>query len=454
MAIHKPSWPYEDTFDVKNVSIESTLGIDGITKFNGPVEFVGTPGDAGQLAMSYGVGQSPQWVSFQVKEKASAATTANVSGTYSDGTFTLTSPGLWYVDGYLTQLDDRILFKDQTNKAQNGIYIITVEGDVATQSTLMRDNDADTIDKLSVASLAVEQGTVNGGTSWVASSKTTDVLGVSSISFNQMLDSGSISSITRKPTRPTPTSTIVQSSLANRVMWRYYPSTLNATTATTEGFVAATQYGTAAAGTWATTNQFTRARRIALPSSATAGTAAGYRFPTASFTLGTGTTGGFYYSCKFGISSASEATFVSAGRTFVGLSSTATALTNAEPSTFINCIGVGQGAADTSWKIFWGGSAAQTPVDLGSTNFPYVTGSRDTIYELTLYSPSSTGNIVYYTFSNLSTGDTTSGSVSGISGTALPASTTPVTPQTWRTNNATAAAVDMSLIYLYMETES
>ena len=453
MAIHKPSWPYEDTFDVKNVSIESTLGIDGITKFNGPVEFVGTPGDAGQLAMSYGVGQSPQWVSFQVKEKASAATTANVPGTYSDGTFTLTSPGLWYVDGYLTQLDDRILFKDQTNKAQNGIYIITVEGDVGTQAVLMRDNDADSIDKLSVASLAVEQGTINGGTSWVASSKTTDVLGVSSISFNQMLDSGSISSITRKTTRPTPTSTIVQSSLANRVMWRSYPSVLNATSVTTEGFIAITAIGTATSTAWATTNQLTRARRVSYPSAATAGSSGGYRFgTTASFTTGTGTSGGFYYSCRFGMASTVETAFVTGANTFVGLNSSVNVIAaTTAPSTLINCIGVGQGASDTTWKIYWGGSAAQTPVDTG---IPYVAASRDVIYELTLYAPSTSSNIIYYTFTNLSTGAYASGNVTGTSGTTLPSSTTPLTPHTWRSNNATAAVVDMQHVYLYMETES
>ena len=234
-------------------------------------------------------------------------------------------------------------------------------------------------------------------------------------------------------------------------MWRYYPSTLNATTVTTEGFANATQYGTAATATWANTNQFTRARRVTIPTTSTAASAGGYRFPTASFTTGSGTTGGFYYACKFGFASATEATFVAASRTFVGMSSTTTSLTNAEPSTFLNCVGVGQGAADTTFKIFYGGSAAQTPIDTGIS---FTTASRDTIYELTLYSPSNTNNYIYYTFTNLNTAATVSGTLSGNTGISLPNSTTNITPQTWRTNNATASVADMSLIYLYMETES
>lgn len=452
MGIHKPAWPYEDAFDVKNVAIETTLGVGGVTKFNGPVEFVGTPGDSGQLAMSYGPGLSPQWVSFQTKEKASAATTANVSGTYLNGTFTLTSPGLWYVDGYLTQLDDRILFKDQTNKAQNGIYIVTVEGDIATQATLMRDNDADTIEKLAVATIPVEQGTTNGGTSWVSTAKTSDVLGTTSISFNQILDSNNISNITRKPLRPTPTATIIQGSLGNRMMWRSYPSTLNSTTVTTEGFIGLTTIGTATAANWANTNQLTRARRVSYPSAATTGASGGYRFgTTASFTTGTGTSGGFYYSCRFGMASTVESAFVTGANTFVGLNSSVNVIAaTTAPSTLTNCIGVGQGSSDTTWKIYWGGSAAQTPVDTG---VPYVAASRDVIYELTLYAPSTSSNVIYYTFTNLSTGAYASGNVTGISGTALPSSTTALTPHTWRSNNATAAVVDMQHVYLYMETE-
>lgn len=451
MGIHKASWPYPDAFDVQNLSVESTFASDGTSKFNGPVQFEGTPGVAGQMLMSYGPDLSPQWVSFQTKEQVKAATTGNIVGTYANNALTTTAIGILYIDGYLTQLDDRILIKDQTDKTQNGIYIVDVVGSIGAQTVFLRDNDADTAAKLAIALVPVDLGTVYGGSQWVSTTKATDILGTSTVSFNQVLDSGSIANLTRKPTRPTTTSPIIQSNLGNRAMWRYYPSTLNATTVTTEGFANATQYGTAATATWANTNQFTRARRVTIPTTSTAASAGGYRFPTASFTTGSGTTGGFYYACKFGFASATEATFVAASRTFVGMSSTTTSLTNAEPSTFLNCVGVGQGAADTTFKIFYGGSAAQTPIDTGIS---FTTASRDIIYELTLYSPSNTNNYIYYTFTNLNTAATVSGTLSGNTGISLPNSTTNITPQTWRTNNATASVADMSLIYLYMETES
>lgn len=460
MGIHKPQWPYPDSFDVQNASVEYVLGVDGKLNLNGELVAAGSAGDAGQLFMSYGLGQIPEWVSFQLKEQATVATTgANISGTYANNTLTLTSAGLLYVDGYLTQLGDRILIKDQTIPSQNGIYIVSVAGALSTQAVLTRDNDADTMAKLAVAIVPVDQGTVNGGTVWISTAKATDILNTANITFNQNTDSNSVGNLTRKPLRPNTSATLVQSSIANKSMWRSYPSAVNAATIVNEGFSTLTAYGTATAETWASTNLYTRSRRVGYPGTAVAGVAGGFRNTQATFTVGTGsstTGGGFYYSVKFGIASATgfETTFISAARTFVGLSSNTTGLTNAEPSTFTNCIGVGQGAADTSWKLFYGGTAAQTPIDLGSTNFPYNTTSRDSIFELTLYSPATSNNTVYYTFTNLTTGATTSGSITGLAGIALPSSTTALAHHSWRTNNATAAIADISHLGLYVETES
>lgn len=54
-----------------------------------------------------------------------------------------------------------------------------------------------------------------------------------------------------------------------------------------------------------------------------------------------------------------------AGRAFVGLRSTASAWTNVNPSTQTNLFGVGYDAGDTTLKLIYGGSSAQSPVDLG-----------------------------------------------------------------------------------------
>jgi hypothetical protein len=201
--------------------------------------------------------------------------------------------------------------------------------------------------------------------------------------------------------------------------------------------------------TTTTTSMFTRAQRFNVTSTASAGTLGNYYQTSASYTLGTATTpayGGFYYVIKFGISDT-----VAAPRTFIGLSSNVSVPTNVEPSTLTNSIGVGQGAADTNLKIYYGGSAAQTPIDLG-VNFPTNTSNTDW-YELTLFAPPTSNNTVYYQVIRLNTGDKSSGTLTGTAGTVLPSNTTLLALRNWRTNNATAAIVTLALGNMYIETD-
>lgn len=200
-----------------------------------------------------------------------------------------------------------------------------------------------------------------------------------------------------------------------------------------------------------TTNLFTRAIRGTFVSTSTAGTFGNYYGGTgvSMFTLGSATTpayGGFYYVIRFGIGDT-----VAAPRTFIGMSSTTGAPTNVEPSTLINSIGVGQGAANTNLFVYYGGSAAQTPIDLGAS-FPTGTSNTDW-YELTLFAPPTSNNTVYYQVIRLNTGDKTSGTLTGTAGTVLPSNTTYLAPRNWRTNNATASAVTLALGNIYMETD-
>ena len=223
----------------------------------------------------------------------------------------------------------------------------------------------------------------------------------------------------------------------------------NATTTSSTGIATLTGPVTAVAVT--TTNLFTRAIRGTFVSTSTAGTFGNfYSGPNATmFTLGSATSyggGGFYYVIRFGI-----ADTVASPRTFIGLSSDTSAPTNVEPSTLINSIGVGQGAADTNLKIYYGGSAAQTPIDLG-VNFPTGTSNTDW-YELTLFAPPTSNNTVYYQVVRLNAGNVASGTLTGTAGTALPSNTTYLTIRNWRTNNATASAVTFALGNIYVETD-
>jgi hypothetical protein len=207
--------------------------------------------------------------------------------------------------------------------------------------------------------------------------------------------------------------------------------------------------GTTTGTTSTTTSMFTRANRFINSSTATAGTLANYYQVVASYTLGSATTpayGGFYFVIRFGI-----ADTVASPRSFFGVSSSIGAPTNVEPSTLTNSIGVGQGAANTNLFVYYGGSAAQTPIDLG-VNFPTGTSNTD-LYELTLFAPPTSNNTVYYQVVRLNTGDKTSGTLTGTAGTVLPSNTTYLAIRNWRTNNATASAVTIAIAGMYIETD-
>ena len=217
------------------------------------------------------------------------------------------------------------------------------------------------------------------------------------------------------------------------------------------GYTAPTVLGTATARTIAVTSLFTRMRRLGYVSSATAGNFAGQYLTVAQVTVGDGSgNGGFHKVCRFGCS---DALAVSGARQFVGLSSTTSAPTNVEPSTLTNCIGVGHGASDTNLKIFYGGTAAQTPIDLGS-NFPANTLSTD-VYDVSFFAPTNVNNVVYYEVTRLNTGNAASGTLTGTAGTALPSSTTLLAYQrAWRCNNATGKAVGLDIMSDYIETDN
>lgn len=240
---------------------------------------------------------------------------------------------------------------------------------------------------------------------------------------------------------------MLQPAIANKRISTFTPQT--GAVISLIGFVAGNVQGTATAAAPSSTSFFTRAPRVTYVSAGTAGSFASWYQGVGTVTLGVSGTpnfGGFYYVTRFGI-----ADTVASPRTFIGLTSVGTTPTNVEPSTLVNSIGVGQGASNTNLFVYYGGSAAQTPIDLGA-NFPTNTSNTDW-YELTLFAPPSSTNTVYYQVLRLNTGNVASGTLTGTAGTVLPSNTTFLMPRNWRTNNATAAAVTLALGSMYLETD-
>src|SRR6056300_137121 len=111
--------------------------------------------------------------------------------TYNNGTLgvgaTLTlSTGISTLDGYTLVDGDRILIKDESTQAHNGIYIRT------SSTVFTRATDFDTTAEVASGDfLFVENGTTNGSNGYVQT-ETTTTIGTSAINFEQFSGAGQI----------------------------------------------------------------------------------------------------------------------------------------------------------------------------------------------------------------------------------------------------------------------
>ena len=149
---------------------------------------------------------------LDVKQSVRAASTANVTVTYNatGGTSTrgqiTAAPNT--LDGVTLAANDRILLKNQTTGAQNGIYVVSTLGTGA-NGVWDRATDFDTDAEVSAGAFAfVEEGTSNGDSGWVLSTNNPITIGGASgtaLTFNQFSGSGSgVSSFNAGTTGLTP----------------------------------------------------------------------------------------------------------------------------------------------------------------------------------------------------------------------------------------------------------
>ena len=136
---------------------------------------------------------------LDAKPSARAATTANISGTYSNGTagvgatITAGSNGAITLDGVSPIVGDRILVKDQTTAAQNGIYTVTTQGDGSTAFVLTRATPEDQPAELSGGSfIFVEEGTANGDNGYVFTHTGAPTFGTTALDVTQFSGAGQI----------------------------------------------------------------------------------------------------------------------------------------------------------------------------------------------------------------------------------------------------------------------
>lgn len=116
---------------------------------------------------------------LDVKQSVRVATTGNLNlATFAPGTA---------IDGVTVLVNNRVLVKDQTNAAENGIYICGVVGG------LVRASDADTSAEVTAGMFTfVTEGTTNADSGWVLTTNDTITLGTTSLAFAQFSGAGQI----------------------------------------------------------------------------------------------------------------------------------------------------------------------------------------------------------------------------------------------------------------------
>lgn len=242
---------------------------------------------------------------------------------------------------------------------------------------------------------------------------------------------------------PSGLDTTLQANLGGNKVALWAPPGGSTTVPGVFGMAALTATGTATARTVATTNLLTRMTRLGYVSAATAGALAGAREAVAKFTTGVGPgLGGFFARYRFGIS---DPATVASARMFVGLDALTAAPTNIDPSTKVNCLGVGQIGTSDNLHIIRGNATAKTPIDLG-VDFP--ANTNNDAYELSLFAPPAGG--CYWQVRRLNTIFEATGFLPS---TEIPIATQLLCHQLWRCNNATALAVGLDVCGIYIETD-
>lgn len=132
------------------------------------------------------------------------ASTANLSVTYANGTLgvgatlTATANGVLTLDGSTPIATQRVLIKDQTAQAQNGVYTVTVPGTTLTPFILTRALDYDQSAEIAAGDgFYVISGSTQNNTTWVQQTPAPVTVGTTAIVFTQFAAGTAVLPISR-----------------------------------------------------------------------------------------------------------------------------------------------------------------------------------------------------------------------------------------------------------------
>jgi len=163
---------YVDTADALKLNLSGGTMSGAIAMGTNKITGLGTPtADADAVTKSY-VDAIAQGI--DAKASVVAATTTNI-----------TLSGTQTIDGVSVIAGDRVLVKDQTTTANNGIYLCAA-------GSWTRTTDADAWTELVAAYTFVEGGTVNGSNGYICTVAAGGTLGTTAITFAQFSGAGQI----------------------------------------------------------------------------------------------------------------------------------------------------------------------------------------------------------------------------------------------------------------------
>lgn len=168
------------TIGTTNVALGGTVtaltGMTGIAFTSGTVTGIASPTAGSDAANKNYVDAAVAGLSW--KQEVRVATTVNgtLATAYANGAS---------IDGITLATGDRILIKNQTAQADNGIYIVQASG------APIRSTDADSGTELVGATVYVDQGTVNATSGWTQTTPAPITLGTTNIVWSQFSGNGS-----------------------------------------------------------------------------------------------------------------------------------------------------------------------------------------------------------------------------------------------------------------------